>query len=137
MLKKIISSMALCLVLSGASNQLQARVQARTRIASSSNIMTTGNFVARPMVQPSAPMAQSPVVQESAIKEKEECADCKKWAKALAVREKQLKEKKSTNWFSYLLPFILGLVGGSVNQRFNTLTTPALCGIPALPLRIP
>lgn len=129
MLKKIISSMALCLVLSGASNQLQARVQARTRIASSSNIMTTGNFVARPMVQPSAPI----IAQEPVVKEKEECADCKKWAKALAVREKQLKEKKSTNWFSYLLPFILGFAGGTLNQCVNQFNIPGI----GHPLRLP
>lgn len=131
MLKKIISSMALCLVLAGASNQLQGRAaQRRTR---NSPCRISSDFIAQPVIQPSAPMTQNPVVQESAIKEKEECADCKKWAKALQVREKQLKEKKSTSWLSYLLPLILGFFGGTLNQSLNKYPIPGL----GFPLRLP
>ncbi len=126
MLKKIISSMALCLVLAGASNQLQGRAaQRRTR---NSPCRIASDFIAQPVIQPSAPMTQNPVVQENAIKEKEECADCKKWAKALEIRNKQLKEKKSTNWFSYLLPLIAGFFGGMGYQRVGPVSIP-LCGV--------
>lgn len=129
MFKKIISSVALCLALTGASTQLKCRVRART-----SPVTFRSDFVAsHPVIQTPAMNIQRPVSQETAVKEKEDCKDCAKWAKALAVREKQLKEKKSTSWFSYLLPFILGFAGGTLNQCVNQFNIPGT----GIPLRFP